>query len=105
MKDPNYHVCFVGPIPREELDEKFPNGEGHIRHSNEEAFFRQFGRYPESTGSGWGCTEEMRDDMSFCWYEHETKIYIIRSYLDEGIPFPSKVYEAYYMFLKSTGEL
>ena len=101
----NYHVCFVGPIERDELDEKFPNGEGTIRHYNEEAFNKNFGRYPETCSSGWGVTEEICDEMRFCWNSPEARKAIIQSYLDEGKSFPAPIYEAYYLWLKTTHKI
>jgi len=101
----NYHVCFVGPIERSELDEKFPNGEGHIRASNKEAFARILGRYPDTCASGWGVTEEIQEEMRFAWNNHEMRKYIILSYIDEGKPFPTKMHEAYYLLLKKQNEI
>ena len=85
--EPNYYHVFIGPVSRKELDEKFPNGEGRLRASIQEAFYASFG--PEEVcSSGWGCTPQQKDEASYALYDDEVKKSLIRSYYDEGKPIP-----------------
>jgi len=78
---------FIGPISREELYEKFPNGEGRLRASIQEAFYAAFG--PEEVcSSGWGCTPQQKDEASYALYDDEVKKTLILSYYYEKKPIP-----------------
>lgn len=105
FKMDNYHVCLVGPVPRDELDDKFPLGEGRIRAVSQDAFHTNFGRWPDICVSGWGVTEEMLDDMRFFWQPDKAKKRIVQSYINEDKPFPTDAIKAYYLLLKYRGEL
>ena len=86
-KEPNYYNVFIGPVSRDELDSKFPNGEGRLRSAIQEAFRSVFG--PEdSCSSGWGCTPQQKDEASYALYDDEVKKGLIASYYQEGKPMP-----------------
>lgn len=105
MKKPEYHLCIIGPIDRVKLDESHPRGEGYIRRCTQEAFEKIAGHSEETCASGWGVTPKRLDDIRFAWHSDEVKKYLIKSYIDEGKKFPSKLYEAYYLLLKKNGEI
>lgn len=101
----NYYFCFIGPIDRDELDEKYPMGEGHLRRSIEEAYYRVTGEWASTCSSGWGVTPTEKDDAEFWLYSDDIKDSIILSYFDEGKKLPSRAYKAYYLLRKSEGKV
>lgn len=105
MKNPQYHICIIGPIDRDELDKTHPNGEGCICAYNKEAFFKVAGHYANTCASGWGVTPEIEEEIHFAWNNEDTKKRIIRSYLNEEKPFPTKLHEAYHLLMVKNGEM
>ena len=59
--EPNYYNVFIGPVSRDELDRKFPNGEGILRNAIQTAFRSVFGSEKECS-SGWGCTPQQKQE-------------------------------------------
>lgn len=85
--EPNYFYAFIGPISREELDEKCPNGEGGLRSALQNAYRARFGG-ESSCSSGWGTTPQQKEDASYSLYDDDVKKQLIRSYHAEGKPMP-----------------
>lgn len=100
-----YFYCFIGPFDRNKLDEIRPNGEGSLRYAVQQAYRKLTGEAEDSCCSGWGVTEERREDAGFWLYNDETKDAIIRSYFDEKKPFYSRAQKAYYLLRKSEGKI
>ena len=95
--EPNYFNVFIGPVSRDELDKKFPNGEGRLRMAIQEAFYASFG--PEEVcSSGWGCTPQQKEEASYALYDDEVKKMLIKSYYNEGKPIPRalRAWELYF---------
>ena len=93
----NYFYTFIGPVNREVLDNRFPNGEGHMRSGIQNIYRNIFG--PEgSCSSGWGVTPQQKDDASYALYDDDVKKQLIRSYYAEGKPIPRglRAWELYF---------
>ena len=102
MKNPEYHFCYIGPIDRDELDKTHPMGEGAIRATNKDAFYRVAGHYAKNCLSGWGVKPEYLDAMSFSNNSEEMKKLLVDSYIWEKKAFPRHI-KAWYLLLKSEG--
>ena len=95
--EPNYYHVFIGPVSRDELDSKCPNGEGSLRAAIENAYRDIFGP-EEECSSGWGCTPQQKDEASYALYDDDVKKQLIRSYYNEGKPMPRalRAWELYF---------
>ena len=101
---PEYYFCYIGPTDRNELDKKYPNGEGHIKRAINEAFRSVTGHWADVCGSGWGVTHEQTCHISFAADDNELKKAIVQSYLDEKKKMPDYV-EAWYLLLKKRKQI
>ena len=104
MNNPEYYFCYIGPTCRDKLNNKYTNGEGHLRQSIEEAFNRVTGHYAKTCGSGWGVKEKEKEAMSFASWDDELKIVIVRGYLRDRLDMPDHI-RAYYLLFKEKGSL
>ena len=95
--EPNYYRVFIGPVSRDELDEKFPNGEGILRNAIQTAFRSAFGSETVCS-SGWGCTPQQKDEASYSLCDDEVKKALILSYYYEKKPMPRalRAWELYF---------
>lgn len=85
--EPNYFYAFIGPMNRDELDEKCPGGEGAMRIALQNTYRAWFGS-EESCSSGWGVTPQQKDDVSYSLYDDGVKKALIQSYYTENKPMP-----------------
>ena len=102
MKNPEYYFCYIGPTDRDKLDGKYPNGEGHLRQSIQEAFTRVTGHWPDITGSGWGMKEHNIDQLGFASRTKENQRLSVLSYISENKKMPDYV-RAHYLLLREQG--
>ena len=82
-----YYFAFIGPVASDELDDKFPKGEGFLRSALQTAFRTKFGPEKECS-SGWGVTDQMRNDASYALISDAYRKRYIKSYKKEGKPLP-----------------
>lgn len=99
MSKKEYYFCYIGPTDRNELDKKFPMGEGRLRASIQVAFEEVTGHYAKRCGSGWGIIEGQTYEISFATYDKKNKIAIINSYKQEKKKMPNYV-KAWALFYK-----
>lgn len=104
MNNPEYFTAYIGPIDRDELDKRFPIGEGHLRGQLQEAFFNVAGHHADVCGSGWGTTKDRLDHMSFADNNEKLKRALVQSYISENKTMPRYV-QAWYLLLKSEGNI
>lgn len=86
--DNNYFFLTIGPVSRKRLDEGYPNGEGGIRQAAQDRFYQMFPDIKFTCASGWGMTEQMKDDARYATYSDEYKRLFIQSYHHEGKKVP-----------------
>lgn len=99
MKNPEYFNLTIGPIDRDELDKTHPCGEGLIRSTAKETFYRVAGHYADSCRSGWGCKPEYIDAMWFHNNTEEMKKALVQSYIDEKKTMPRYI-RSWYLLLQ-----
>ena len=103
-KNLQYYFVFIGPFDRNELDKRFPMGEGVIRSYVQVGYEKATGDIDYTCSSGWGVSEEQKNDAKFFLNNDEMKDQLVQSYFDEGKPFPYKALKAWYLLRKSEGE-
>lgn len=95
MKNKEYWHCYIGPVDSKKL--KW-GADAPIRMAVEEAFYKMFGCWAKTCGSGWGVTEEQVSEISFATDDLELKYAIVQSYRAEKkkMPLHVKVWALYF---------